>query len=507
MKEGGKGMFNEQKSKRTLSEEAAIVGRWILEGKLRVLSPLIVGGGNSMLDDCDIVLLKDEHNHPFIPSSSITGALKHFFEDYQYIGNEPDYEKNRLWFWGGEYFHTDKYGKQKKYNQQSAMIISDLCLVDKDKEIITVRDGIKINRQSGLVEEEKKFNFEVIGPGACFNFRMEVVLRQVFNQRLFDSFVQWIIYIMSTDNFSLGARTGQGFGRCRLENVSYFKYDFSKYDHVVSWLSRECTLSPERIEIGVPKNFKYNHKLFQIRARLQINSSLIVGSYLGTSEDPDKVHLKSKKPDDSGKICGVIPGSSFRGAIRSRAEKIAKTLNVYNEEKFHELFGWVEDKVKGKKAIKGRITIEESQLDNGTYNEQIQYRIRIDRFTGGVMNNALFDSMPIWSKYGAETVVGLNLSIKDYKPWEAGLLLLVLKDLWNGDLPIGGEKGIGRGTLQGIDAEIWLDDRKITLKQLKNGELELYEHESRTWDDTVAKELEELVKAFCNLSENMEVSH
>ena len=29
--------------------------------------------------------------------------------------------------------------------------------------------------------------------------------------------------------------------------------------------------------------------------------------------------------------------------------------------------------------------VEESQLDTSTYEEQIQYRIRIDRFTGGVM--------------------------------------------------------------------------------------------------------------------------
>ena len=28
---------------------------------------------------------------------------------------------------------------------------------------------------------------------------------------------------------------------------------------------------------------------------------------------------------------------------------------------------------------------------------------------------------------------------------QAGLLLLVLKDLWSGDLPLGGESSVGRG--------------------------------------------------------------
>jgi hypothetical protein len=40
---------------------------------------------------------------------------------------------------------------------------------------------------------------------------------------------------------------------------------------------------------------------------------------------------------------------------------------------------------------------------------------------------------------------------------EIGLLLLLLKDLWTGDLPIGGESSIGRGRLQGIDAKIYYE--------------------------------------------------
>ncbi len=483
-------------------DSAAIVGRWILQGKLRLLSPLIVGGSSNVLDDCDIVLIKDETGAPFIPSSSITGALKHAFEDYNYKGNDPDYEQNELWFWGGEYIQKENDRKKIKRSSQSAMIISDMRLIGENKNIISIRDGIKINPQNGLVEEKKKFDFEIIEPGACFDFRMEIVLREAFNQSLFNSFVQWIIYKLCSGDFALGARTGQGYGRCRLEDVSYYKFNFENYEHVISWLSGEYKIPPEKIVVHPPEVFDYNHKLFQIRARFKINSSLIIGSYPGTSEEPDKVHLKSNKPDGSREICGVIPGSSFRGAIRSRAERIAKTLNVYDEDKFHELFGWVEDEDKSKKTIKGRITVKECQIDKKSYEEQIQYRIRIDRFTGGVMNNALFDSMPIWSKKGAETIVELNLSIKDYKPWEAGLMLLVLKDLWNEDLPIGGEKGIGRGTLQGLDAEIWLDNRKITMKQLENNELELYENKPGTWEETVAAELEKLIEAFCNPKKN-----
>jgi hypothetical protein len=37
---------------------------------------------------------------------------------------------------------------------------------------------------------------------------------------------------------------------------------------------------------------------------------------------------------------------------------------------------------------------------------------------------------------------------------ELGLILLLLKDLWTGDLPIGGESGVGRGRLKGLSATI-----------------------------------------------------
>ena len=44
-------------------------------------------------------------------------------------------------------------------------------------------------------------------------------------------------------------------------------------------------------------------------------------------------------------------------------------------------------------------------------------------------------------------------------------MLLVLKDLWLGDLAIGGEKGIGRGVFQGKSAVISLADEKIVIRR------------------------------------------
>jgi CRISPR/Cas system CSM-associated protein Csm3 (group 7 of RAMP superfamily) len=62
---------------------------------------------------------------------------------------------------------------------------------------------------------------------------------------------------------------------------------------------------------------------------------------------------------------------------------------------------------------------------------------------------SLSDQQP---QFGGKVQVKLELrSPKDY---EIGLLLLVLKDLWTSDLPLGGESSVGRGRLRGDAAEL-----------------------------------------------------
>ncbi|MCL0081501.1 hypothetical protein M1N64_04660, partial [Peptococcaceae bacterium] len=71
----------------------------------------------------------------------------------------------------------------------------------------------------------------------------------------------------------------------------------------------------------------------------------------------------------------------------------------------------------------------------------------------------------------------------------AGLLLLILKDLWTADLPIGGEKSIGRGVLEGIKAKIIMfDDHNINITRQNDAGLAVEP------EDT--KKLEKLVTEF-----------
>jgi len=205
---------------------------------------------------------------------------------------------------------------------------------------------------------------------------------------------------------------------------------------------------------------------------------LIIGStdYREDGEEIDKVQLKNS----AGKP--LLSAKSIRGPIRHRALRILNTINNLNsKQNINSLFGHVE-KAPSNIASKGRIRIKEyvfndlEQLDM----DQIQTRIKIDRFTQGTIDGALFTTQPIWHK---SEILKIELELENYMEEEIALLLLVFKDLMTGDLPLGGDKSIGRGVLHGkklkvikgdshyLDMEILTPDFKVKL--VSKGDFEI----------------------------------
>jgi len=71
-------------------------------------------------------------------------------------------------------------------------------------------------------------------------------------------------------------------------------------------------------------------------------------------------------------------------------------------------------------------------------------RIRVDRFTQGVAAGALFEEEPL-----VDAHTKLALEVRDPSDAEVGLLVLLLKDLLSGDVPLGGSVAVGRGGCSG----------------------------------------------------------
>ena len=82
------------------------------------------------------------------------------------------------------------------------------------------------------------------------------------------------------------------------------------------------------------------------------------------------------------------------------------------------------------------------------------------------MDSKLFAEKPLWQKDKTRSVVTIRVAIEDCQDWEAGLALFLLKDLWTGQVALGGDKSVGRGYLTGHH-EMCIRDRGNTLAERK----------------------------------------
>lgn len=440
--------------------KASVTGKMVLAGKLVLQTPLIIGGGSDEQGESDIVVLKDELGMPYIPGTSMAGCFRHHFFRSDWSHKSEAFKQHIHYFWGTSPVKSVPGESHESKGFQSQIRINDAYLSADQQAKIGLRDGVKIDSKTGIAEEKMKFNYECVEPEVSFDFRMECTIRGFSECDSYRYIMAWLKTALTNGEIRLGAMTGKGFGRCRLEDPHFYEFNFNKPSHVLAWLKNDVTAWP-LVELNSVENPSQNSKTFSIEAYFSIKNSLIIRSYAEEISSPDAVHISRGNQ-------ALMPGTSVRGAIRARAERIILTLNGSEEEFIHPLFGWVPTPSDDKEqdAIRGKIIVEETVIDSAYLVREIQKRIRIDRFTGGAMKGGLFDSLPLW-KSGTEgqEMVQIKLTIEEYQPWEAGLLLLVLKDLWNGDLAIGGERSIGRGTLQGIKAVISFEDREIILNE------------------------------------------
>ena len=431
-----------------------IKGKLILEGKIELVSPAMIGCGRDENSDMDVI--RDANGKPYIPATSFTGVLRHA------IKLDNSYKKKLEEFWGT----PKKDNTGHKDLKQSSIIVSDL-MPEGNVEVV-IRDGVKIDNKKGIAEKGAKFDYEVIEPGAKFKLNIEVNLNgneDDFKKQMLAT----IINLLKSEKIRIGAKTNSGFGKIKLVEQSICEFDFSKKQDVFRWLKQDFS---NPIDFNI-EPLRLTQRTFSINADFVIKNSLIIRSYNIEPDMPDTEHIKSKgKP--------VLPGTSLKGAIRARAERIVNTLQK-PETIIKDLFGDVEEEKKT--AKKGRILIEETVLEG--YPEEVQTRIKIDRFTGGTIESALLETKPLF-RGKDEKIFNVRMTINDYKEHEAGLMLLVLKDLWTGDLPVGGEKAIGRGVLEGRKAIIKWDDREI-----------VFEDPTRL-NDSEKQQLQEFVKALVN---------
>jgi len=431
-----------------------IKSKILVKGVVENISPIIIGKGKSE-GWVDIEVIKDEKGNFYIPGTSFKGALRHFIQENFNILNK-DLDK----FFGSQESQAiaifdDLVPKKPTATEKRDGVAIDLSPSKEDDiEPVTtteIRDGVAIDYKTNIAKEGAKYDYEVVPAGYSFDLSIEINIYDDLNEKDVYRMLATINHVLKNENkrFCLGAMTTKGFGVVKLKNQEDLKaYKFEPISELSSnpWIKYLLKKSlPEEFNFSdySPYDYKSNN-YFSISASFRIKNSLIIGSSPSVDDEADKVPLKS-----NGKW--VLPGTSVKGAIRSRAERIINTLGGNGQELLKNTFGWADTNNSGEKTkIKSRLKIHETILKDVT--EKLKHGIKIDRFTGGTIDSALFSTVLLWSK--GEDSVHIRMELKNAEDWEKGLLLLILKDLFISDLPIGGDKARGAGVLKGKSAEI-----------------------------------------------------
>lgn len=435
-------------------------GKYLLKGCVENITPLHIGSGND--NDSDMDILRNSDGIPFIPATSFVGILLHL------IGSSvPDEIRNQdawKWFWG--YSEERDVEKEKKVmGYGSRFQCSDLNMIFQDSELfsVVIRDGLKIDNTRNMAVDKGKFDYELLESGSRFDLNIELSYEDS-DKKFVEKMIHTIISCATGSGICIGKMTNAGFGQIHLvpDSITLYHFDFREKSDALAWLYQDFSKKRATSIQTLPAQYEFQSTVFRIKAKFKLKHSMIIRSYSADPNDPDAVHLK----------CGnrhIIPGTSLKGAIRARAERIANTINPSKTKQLmDELFGMVDPGQPETRAKKGKVKIREVVLTD--YLSEKQTRIQIDRFTGGVIDGKLFETMPIFSNndshgFEVEMTVPVSNSSQGNEDVGLGLLLLVLKDLWSGDLAVGGEKNVGRGVFKGIEATIHYKGEKLIIPE------------------------------------------
>ncbi|RUS92965.1 RAMP superfamily CRISPR-associated protein [Trichormus variabilis] len=426
-----------------------ICKRIIIRGLLVLDTPTCLGSGDTD-GNIDLQILRDSiEDKALLMGSSIAGALRNYLREYQ--------NSDEFLLFGG--LRTDEDG------DQSPLIINDAI----SSEIIEseLRDSVKIDSVTRTAADKAKYDLELLQAGTEFPLCFELLIEKGSDESSLLKGLAIALQGLEKGEISLGIKKHRGFGRCKVYEWQVWNFNLKDASDRIAWLTLDhswstdppCTKSPainpsivaamKEAGLEFPEEWEDQREFCKIDATFTLATPLLIRSGLASSDKaPDVVHLKSRRNEE---LKPVLSGTSLAGVLRHRVERIINTIGK-NVNIVEDIFGSDLSKYKTSGAKASRLIVHESVIKNTT--DLVQNRIAIDRFTGGTLHGALFNEQPIFPN--SETYLKLNLELRNPEEHEIGLLLLLLKDLWTGDLPVGGTSSIGRGRLQGNKATITL---------------------------------------------------
>ncbi len=402
--------------------------------------PLHIGSSRG---DKEEVLTHPVDRVPFIQASGLAGVFREYFSR-EYGKEEAD----------------NIFGKSnvsEDSEQGSKIRFTDgRFLMETVK--IELRPRIKLNSASGTVDAEKikgseqksgqKFNMQYVAAGAGFSFAVYFFGEdEQFHQKFLGC-----LSAVQKGNLQFGGQKSNGCGYLTLSEVRYQHYNLKEKAGRESWFSESEAEESSYQKIDLSKlPVAGKNRAFDLYLDGETETELLVKGIAVTDygdSAPDDMNIQNGKKEY------IIPASSLKGAIRNRIEMIIRYKGM-EEEWIARLFGKAALKEKNEREESGNTGLfcfYDTVIGEKEENDKadIRTRIRVDKFTGGVRNGALFSQKNTAGK------VKMHFSILEgeYADLACALLVYALRDLANGEVTIGSGYSIGKGFIQADQIEI-----------------------------------------------------
>lgn len=457
----------------------AFRNRYLIRGRLRLTSDLHVGDGNERSrrsprgaeDQTAQVatVARALDGQPVLPGAALKGVLRSYLE-HLVPGLDPQ-QLARIFGWipaqaPGEDEPDASYGAGGRVDVHYALPVSAA-------ELSTVT-SVGIDRVTRLPADRILFAQDVVPAGTEFDVSLT-------GYDLDETAGDLDLLLLALEGFQdehepirLGGGSADHQGRA---TWTLWRVDQLDVSRVQDWLGQPRATQP--FAAAAPwdaavlkskvaaagkrrkKSFPRRRPKLSLTLRLHFRGPFLV-------DDPEQAQAATggpNTPDHTPRLTPdrrpLLPASSFRGAFRSQAERIARTLDPRAVGDPHrtladraprqlypleQLFG-----------AAGRAAAIECESFVGTESVKgklpCQQFVAIDRFTGGSAEQKLYNATYIW-KPTLEGRVHLRLDV--VPPWLAGLLALTFRDLVEGDISFGfgAAKGYGACTAQIVDVAI-----------------------------------------------------
>lgn len=480
-----------------------------ISGTLVAQSPIHIGGvgGDPTID---LALAVNGRGDYYIPGTSLAGVFRAWMEQQTAEQAVVD----RLW---GTREVNDRSGN-------ASFILVEDAVIDGDVQA-EIRDGVGLDRFTGSAAEHIKYDRMILPKGTQIQFRM--VLERSFNlsEQIWEtvkSLYGGLIQTMEAGNLRLGAAKTRGLGHVKLQDTSIQHQDLCTPAGILAAL----TTQGDKVKLA---------DLFpsiehQLPLTLEIAWRPIGPLMVKAEQDGIAVDMLPLVSAVGDSLALVIPGSSIKGALRSQAERIVRTVlsqstatQADSKQQFlkqlqiplvEDLFGAAAMLTTGQGQIgalsaedcyaKQDMTLQQwqavtSAMDSTNLRQALNqanltstqqaFHVAVDRWTGGAAEGYLYSTLePMgieWQPIQLQVDLG---RLKELRLAGVMLLLLLVRDLTQSRI------ALGYGANRGMGA---IEVEKITISgnRLEDDLVELPKIDLQSGQLTLAPSLQQRLEA------------